>query len=156
MFRPTKPHGKSVEPPSAARPIVPTGQASLPLGARPSSALGRASRVDGYPARMAQQPTSPAGADWAKQTTDTIERIVGSVRDKTSGPLLRVARVVVYGTLAAILGIAALVLIAITTIRVLNLLPGGVWVAYLITGTLFTVGGLLMWRLRYTAPATDH
>jgi len=96
---------------------------------------------------MAHEPTSPAGADWATQTTDTIERIVGQVRDKTSGPLLRVVRAVVFGTLAAILGVAALVLIAIVVVRVLDLLPGGVWVAHLITGALFTVTGLVLWRI---------
>jgi len=97
---------------------------------------------------MAYQPERPAEPDWAKQTTDTIERVVGTVRAKTTGPLIKVARVVVYGTLAAIVGIAALVLLAIVLVRVLNLLPGGVWVAHLITGAVFLLAGLLLWRKR--------
>ena len=56
-----------------------------------------------------------------------------------------------YGTLAAIVGVAALVLLAIVFVRVLNLLPGDVWVAYLITGVLFSLAGYLLWRKR-TAP----
>lgn len=90
----------------------------------------------------------PEGGDWAKQTTDTIVRVVGEVRARTTGPLLTVARGIVYGLLAAIVGIAALVLVAIIVVRVLDLLPGGVWVAHLITGALFVLVGLLAWKKR--------
>ena len=101
---------------------------------------------------MAYQPERPSQPDWAQQTTDTIERVVGSVRDKTTGPLIKVARVVVFGTLAAIVGVAALVLLAIVLVRVLNLLPGDVWVAHLITGAVFSLAGLFLWR-KGAAPA---
>ena len=97
---------------------------------------------------MATSSRSAAGPDWAAQTTDTIERVVGQVRDRTTGPLLSVARALVYGTLAATAGIAALVLVAIIVVRVLDLLPGGVWVAHLITGALFSAAGLLLWSKR--------
>ena len=102
---------------------------------------------------MAYSPERPAEPDWAQQTTDTIERVVGTVRAKTAGPLIKVARVVVYGALAAIVGIAAIVLLAIVAVRVLDLLPGGVWVAHLITGSLFSLAGLLSWRKRTAAAA---
>ena len=97
---------------------------------------------------MATSSRPAGGPDWAAQTTDTIERVVGQVRDRTTGPLLSVARALVYGTLAAIAGVAALVLVAIIVVRVLDLLPGGVWVAHLITGALFTAAGLLLWGKR--------
>jgi hypothetical protein len=87
--------------------------------------------------------------DWAAQTADTIERVIGSVRGKTSEPVERIARVVVYGLVAAFLGIAALVLLAIIIVRVLDIaIPGQVWPAHLITGGIFTVAGLLLWRKR--------
>ena len=87
--------------------------------------------------------------DWAAQTADTIERVIGSVRGKTSEPLERVARVVVYGLVATFLGIAALVLLAITIVRAIDVaIPGEVWPAHLITGGIFTLAGLLLWRKR--------
>ena len=87
--------------------------------------------------------------DWAAQTADTIERVIGSVRGKTSEPVERIARVVVYGLVAAFLGIAVLVLLAIIIVRVLDVyIPGEVWPAHVITGGIFTVAGLLLWRKR--------
>ena len=87
--------------------------------------------------------------DWAAQTADTIERVVGSVRGKTSEPIERIARVVVYGVVAAFLGIAALVLLAIVIVRALDVaIPGEVWPAHLITGGIFTLAGALLWRKR--------
>ena len=89
------------------------------------------------------------GGDWAAQTADTIERVIGSVRGKTSEPVERVARVVVYGLVATFLGIAALVLLAITIVRAIDVaIPGEVWPAHLITGGIFTLAGLLLWRKR--------
>jgi len=89
------------------------------------------------------------GDDWAAQTADTIERVVGSVRGKTTEPLERVARILVYGLVASILGVAALVLLAILLVRVLDIaIPGDVWSAYVVTGGIFLVAGLLLWRKR--------
>ena len=87
--------------------------------------------------------------DWAAQTADKIDRVIDSVRSKTSEPVERVARIVVYGLVAAFLGIAALVLLAIVVVRVLDVaIPGEVWPAHLITGGIFTLAGLLLWRKR--------
>jgi drug/metabolite transporter (DMT)-like permease len=50
---------------------------------------------------------------------------------------------------AAIVGVAALVLVAVLVIRVLDILiPGEVWSAYVAAGGIFTVSGLLLWRKR--------
>jgi hypothetical protein len=94
-----------------------------------------------------------AGDDWAIQTADTIERLVESVRTNTADRLVSVARLVVFGLLAAILGTAALVLFAILSVRFLDsYLPGGVWVAHLVVGGLFTLGGLLLWQQAWKHP----
>lgn len=87
--------------------------------------------------------------DWAAQTADTIERVVGSVRGKTAEPLDRIARVLVYGLVAGILGVAALVLLAVAAVRVLDIaIPGEVWSAHAVVGGIFTVAGLFLWRKR--------
>lgn len=89
------------------------------------------------------------GGDWAAQTADTIERVVGSVRGKTSEPLERLARIVVYGVVAAFLGLAALVLLAVAVVRALDIaIPGEVWSAHVAAGGIFTLLGLFLWRKR--------
>ena len=55
---------------------------------------------------------------------------LSTVRSNTADRLVSVARLVVFGLLAAILGTVALVLLAVALVRVLHsYLPGGVWVA---------------------------
>jgi hypothetical protein len=89
------------------------------------------------------------GDDWAAQTADTIETVVGTVRSKTTEPVERVGRIIVYGLVATMLGIAALVLLAVFLVRIVNVyLPGDVWAAHLTVGGIFTVSGLLFWRKR--------
>lgn len=92
---------------------------------------------------------SGAEGDWAAQTADKIDRIVGRVRGKTSEPLERVARIVVYGLVAAIVGVAAAVLLAVMAVRALDVaIPGEVWSAHLVAGGIFTLAGLFLWRKR--------
>jgi hypothetical protein len=96
--------------------------------------------------------------DWPTQAADAIERVVGSVRDKTTGPALTVAKAIVYGTFAGLVGVAALVLFVIAAVRLLDsYLPDAVfgeshtWAAHLILGLLFVVVGGVLW-LRRRAP----
>ena len=100
--------------------------------------------------RRGAAPAALLGDDWPAQTADTIDRVVGSIRDKTAVPLDRVARFVVYGLLAAILGIAAVTLLAIAIVRILDVyIPiDSVWPAHLITGGIFTLTGLFLWSKR--------
>ncbi|MGI8794018.1 MAG: hypothetical protein ACR2H3_12750 [Acidimicrobiales bacterium] len=89
---------------------------------------------------------SGTGGDWPTQVTDTIERVVGQVRDKTTVPLQTVARGVVYGVLIATIGLMALAFVAIAAIRMLEVyLPvGGVWLPYAIVGGLFSLVGAFL------------
>ena len=94
--------------------------------------------------------------DWAAQAADAVERAVSGVRGKTAGPALTVARGVVYGTFAALLGVAALVLIAIASVRLVdNYLPDSVfgehhtWAAHLIIGFALVVVGGALWVRRH-------
>jgi hypothetical protein len=55
----------------------------------------------------------------------------------------------VYGLLAAILGTAAAVLVAVLFVRVLDIvIPGDVWAAHAVTGGIFAVAGLFLWMKR--------
>ncbi len=105
----------------------------------------------------AQVPAAaPPTGDWAAQAADTIERVVGGVRDKTTRPALTVARGVVYGTFAALVGLAVLVLATIAAVRVLDsYLPDAVvgeqhtWAAHLLIGLVFVIAGGVLWTRRH-------
>ena len=98
---------------------------------------------------MAQQGETPSavpgGNDWSVQAAETIERVVGGIRDKTSVPLTTVARAVVFGLLAAVMGLTTLVFLTIAAVRVVNVFLE-VWATYLVIGGIFTVGGLFLLR----------
>jgi hypothetical protein len=105
-------------------------------------------------------PPPPAGGtDWPAQVTDLIVNLVDSVRDKTTGPATSVARGLVYGTLAAIVGSAALVVFTIMLVRFFDVVadvaleaagidkPGrSTWIAHALTGALFAGAGAYLWR----------
>ena len=88
------------------------------------------------------------GADWTAQTAETVERVVGTIRDKTAMPLTTVARAVVFGLLAAIMAVFALVVAAIGMVRVVDAYTGegNVWIAHLIVGGIFFVAGAFLLR----------
>lgn len=106
-------------------------------------------------------PRATRDADWPVQAADTIERVVGTVRSKTTGPAITIARGLVYGLLATIVGIAALVMLAIAAVRALDVyLPEAAlgdhntWAAHLIVGLVFSLAGMVAWSKR-RAPAED-
>lgn len=121
-----------------------------------------------YPAAMASRsprraaapaPSSNGDGDWPAQAADTIERLVGTVRDKTTGPAITAARWVVYGTFALLVGLVVGVLLAIAFVRIVDVyLPDAwvgedhTWAAHLLVGLVFTVAGMLLWSRR-SAPA---
>lgn len=90
---------------------------------------------------------APADGSWPDQATDLIVSVVGTVRDKTVGPAMTIARGVVYGTFAAIVGIAALVLTTIFAVRIITVyMPGErVWIPEIGIGVLFGIGALVLW-----------
>ena len=103
------------------------------------------------------QPSPPSASgvapasrnDWPAVAADRVESVEGSIRDKTVRPLTTAVRGVVYGLLAAVLGIAVIVLLAIAAVRFVNVyLPSGVWAADLVVGMFFTLVGLFLWTKR--------
>ena len=135
--------GATVVGRSSAGPPLPPD--TTPLGPPPLPPAPPAPFPAGGP-----PPPPPAPAkDWAAETADTIERLVAGVRAKTSGPLEKLARMLVYGLVALIVGLAAAVLAAVALVRALDLaLPGDVWAAHGLTGGIFVVAGLFLWRKR--------
>jgi hypothetical protein len=91
-----------------------------------------------------------ATSDWTVKAADTIDAVVMVVHDKAVVPVTTIARWLVYGLLAAIVGTMALVLTAIALVRVLDIVTGDgrVWIAHLITGGIFTLAGLFAWSKR--------
>ena len=93
--------------------------------------------------------------DWPAQATDTIVKVVGTASDKVTGPVTTAARAIVFGLFAAILGAAALVLLSILLVRLLNnYLPDNwfgkehVWAAHLLIGLVFSGVGLWLYSKR--------
>jgi len=91
--------------------------------------------------------TAPETTDWVTQVLDRLDGLIDLVRSKTTSPIAFVARVLVYGLLAAVMGTAALTLVVVMLVRVADIaIPEDVWLTHLILGALFSLGGLLAWR----------
>ena len=99
---------------------------------------------------MTSQPKEKSTDDGlASQATCVVVNLVTSVRGKTTGPLLFVARLVVYSIAILIAAAAAVVLFVIAAVKIVNqLLPGDVWAAYLLLGAVFALVGTFFWSKR--------
>ncbi|MGH9057757.1 MAG: hypothetical protein ACRDYY_18145 [Acidimicrobiales bacterium] len=104
---------------------------------------------------MADQASAQvAGGDWTVQAADRFESVVVAVADKTAVPATKVARMVVFGIVAGLLGIVILLLLVIGVIRVLDVylpfhpLARRVWVVDAGMGGIFLGVGTLLWRKR--------
>ena len=93
--------------------------------------------------------------DWAGSLVDRIVEVVQRVRSVTTQPAVTASRGIVYGLVAAVCLIAALVLVAVGLFRLADLaLPGGSWVAHLCAGGLFCLLGRLLWSRRSASRST--
>jgi hypothetical protein len=97
---------------------------------------------------------APATGDWTVRAADTVDNVVGIVRDKAVAPVTTITRWVVFGLLAAIVGLAVLVLLSIMLVRLgVVYLPFDpparrVWITEAALGGIFCLGGLFLWRKR--------
>ena len=93
-------------------------------------------------------PAATNASDWPAEAADRIESVVGTVRDATTGKALTVAKAIVYGTFAAIVGITVLVMLSVGLVRFADIwIPGEVWSAHLAIGAAFSFGGLILMRM---------
>jgi hypothetical protein len=155
--RPTPPAAAATPPSAAAppsagpRPTSPVSPAATPTVTRPVTPPPVARPVTPPPLAP---PLTPAAAprpkaDWAAEVADRIDEVVLKVRANTSDRLVGIARMVVYGLLAAVMGATAAVLAVIFAIRLLDVaIPGDVWIPYLILGAIFLGAGLFLWSKR--------
>ncbi len=105
------------------------------------------------PASSAPTPAAADTPDWPAQAADAIVEQVGKVRDRTTGPAIKISGYVVFGAFAVLLGTVAFVLFLIGAFRALDAyLPDAVfgeehtWAAHSILGAILVLGGLLTGR----------
>jgi uncharacterized protein YacL len=86
----------------------------------------------------AEQGAGGAVADWTTDAVDTLENVVAAVREKTVVPAQKATKAVVFGLLVAFFVLTAVLMLAIALFRVLVVITGEVWAAYLILGAALT------------------
>ena len=82
-----------------------------------------------------------------------IESVVTTVRDKTTVPVEKAARAVVYGLVGLVVGVVALVLLVVAIFRLHVYIPGHregrrVWIADVGVGAIFVLIGGFCWSRR--------
>lgn len=104
-------------------------------------------------------PANPlTDPNWASETTDTLVSYVDLVRSKTTQNVVYAARAVVFGLIAVIVGSFALVILFVMLMRGLQALlelattwERAVYLSYLIVGAVFTIAGVVLFKMRNTA-----
>jgi hypothetical protein len=119
----------------------------------------------GVESRAARATLSAADVrtdDWPAQATDAIVNVVGIAHDKIR-VVRTIAKAIVWGLFAGVLGAVAAVLFTIGILRVLDVyLPSSVvgdqhmWAAYVLVGLVFAIAGLALLRAARHAPADDE
>lgn len=102
--------------------------------------------------QTAPQPPK-AGPDWTTEVADRIESVVTTVRDKTTVPIEKAARIVVYGLIGLVLGVVAMILLVVAIFRLHVYIPvhaegRKVWIAYVGVGAIFVLIGGFCWSRR--------
>ncbi|MBU6330036.1 MAG: hypothetical protein KGR18_08825 [Acidobacteria bacterium] len=110
---------------------------------------------------MEQNPSPvtppPASGDWPAQAADLVVNTVDAVRRRTTGTILTIARVTVFGLLAVVLGLVVATMLLVMLIRLLDvILPSSVWLPYLVLGLASLIGGLLLFRRRHPSGNTNR
>jgi hypothetical protein len=84
--------------------------------------------------------------DWVTQLLDRLDAFIEFVRSKTTEPVAKVARYLVYLSLFAVVGTATLALLIIVAFRALAYLPGPMWTVYAGASVAFLLLGTFFWR----------
>jgi hypothetical protein len=87
--------------------------------------------------------------DWTTEAVDTIEKVVGAVRERTVIPAHRATKAIVFGFLAAFCVVPAVVILVLGAFRGGVLIAQGeVWTVWLALGGIFVLAGLFFWAKR--------
>lgn len=99
--------------------------------------------------------------NWADNTTEQVVKLVDNVKAKTTKPAVMVARGLVFGLLAAFLGLFALVILLIGATRALQVLlelittqGRSVYISYFVVGGALTLVGAVLFKKRNDASST--
>jgi len=88
-------------------------------------------------------------SDWTTDAADLIDATVARVRDRTVEPAYAITKGIVYGLVAALVLLPALILAFIGLFRVLVIVEQGyVWAAWCTMGGIFVIGGAFCWAKR--------
>ncbi len=92
------------------------------------------------------EPAPVRRDDWITQILDKLDEGIEFVRSKTTAPLAKVARYVVYLILFAVVGVALLTLVLILAVRLVAYIPGPMWTGYAGISALSLALGTFFWR----------
>ena len=88
-------------------------------------------------------------SDWTSDAADAIDRAVGLARDRTVVPARALTRGLVYGMLAVLVVLPAVVLLIVGAFRGLTeAYQGEVWASWLTLGGIFVIAGVFLWARR--------
>jgi len=88
--------------------------------------------------------------DWTTEAVDTIEKVVGAVRELTVIPAHRMTKTFVFGFLAMFCILPATVLLVLGGFRAANdyVAKGRVWAVWSVLGGIFVLAGSFFWAKR--------
>lgn len=126
---------------------------AVPLPSESSSDAPAGTDGDSTSLTGAAGPPGLLGSDWTEDVVTRIEALAAGIRTKTTDPVAKIVRIVVYGFVAAVLGAIALIFLVIAILRLHVYLPFSteerkVWVTYAGLGAIFLVLGMFLWRRR--------
>lgn len=96
--------------------------------------------------------SSSSESDWPAELAGRLELVVSTVRDKTTVPVVMLARGVVFGVMVGVLGAVLLIALVIGIVRICDVYlpfhPVGrrVWVTYAGGSAILLASGALLWR----------
>ena len=99
---------------------------------------------------------APPRPDWPTQAADAIVRTVDRVRSSTTDKAMAVAKGVVYGTFAVIVGVLLGILALIGVFRAVDrlrelIVADSVWLTYVALGVVFVLVGQFLFSRRNKA-----
>jgi hypothetical protein len=103
--------------------------------------------------------------NWAPELADTIDGLVGEVRDKVTDKAVTAVRGVVFGVIIAITSVAVITLLVIVLLRLFQEIlqvvfqadvATSVWISYFMMAGILTIGGALAMHMRHPKAATGQ
>ena len=88
----------------------------------------------------------------SRRALDTIDTVVATVNDKAVRPAIVASRVVVFGVIILVIGIAVLVLFSVGFIRLSSIAGHRIWASYMVLGLLFSAIGAFIYSRRGLPP----